>query len=115
LEPKVTKKFYGIKVSTILNAAESLNADLEYLCSIVEQPCEEFVVADALAYVRAVTALSNQLEFFIEDLAENDLSEDQEYVKVSEDQVLMMNTYTEGTDEALRILEETCKISLQSN
>jgi hypothetical protein len=111
----VTKNFYGIKVTTILNAAESLNADLNYLCSLVEQPCEEFVIADALAYARAITAISNQLEFFIDDLADNDLSDDEEYVKVSEEEVLMMNTYTEGTDEALRILEETCKISLQSN
>ena len=98
-----------------MNAAESLNSDLEYLCSLIEQPCEQFVITDALAYVRAVTAISNQIDFFIEDLAENDLSEDQEYVKVSQEQVLMMNVYTEGTDEALRILEETCKISLQSN
>ena len=115
MEPKMTKQYYGIRVTTILNIAEHLEADLDYLFSIVERPDPEFPVVDALVYARAVTALSNQLDFFIEDLAENDLSDDDEYVKVSEEELKMMNIYTEGCEEALLILEEVCGISLQNN
>ena len=52
LGKKVTKQKYGIKISTILNAAEKLTADLEYLCSIAESPDPEFPIMDALAYAR---------------------------------------------------------------
>ena len=111
----MTKSSYGIKVTTILNAAERLTSDLDYLCSIVENPDPEFPIADALVYARAVTAVSNQLDFFIEDLSENNLSDDEEYVKVSEEEVIMMNTFNEGTETALLILEKICGISLQNN
>jgi hypothetical protein len=111
----MTKSSYGIKVSTILNATDRLSADLDYLCSIVEDPDPEFPIANALIYARAVTAICNQLDFFIEDLSENNLSEDQEYVKVSEEEVLMMNTFNEGTEAALFVLEKVCGISLQNN
>jgi hypothetical protein len=106
---------YGIKVTTILNAAKRLSADLDYLCSVVEHPDPEFPVINALAYARAVTAISNQLDFFIEDLSDNNLSEDEEYVKISEEEVLMMNTFNEGTEAALLVLEKVCGISLQNN
>ena len=111
----MTKPSYGIKVSTILNATEQLSKDLDYLCSVVENPDPEFPVTNALAYARAVTAVSNQLDFFIEDLSENNLSEDEEYVKVSEEEVLMMNTFNEGTELALLVLEKVCGISLLKN
>jgi hypothetical protein len=111
----VTQEFYGIKVATILNAAEKLTADLDYLCALVEQPDEEFIIANAVAYASAVTALSNQLEFVIEDLADNDLSEDQTYVKLSTEEIHMLNLYTEQSEGAMRNLEELCGISLQSN
>jgi len=111
----MTKPRYGIKVSTILNAADKLSSDLEYLCSLVEKPDPEFIISDALIYARAVTALSNHVDFVLEDLAENDLSEDETYVKLSDEDIVMMNTYTEGTEDALEILEKVCGISLQNN
>jgi hypothetical protein len=115
MDPPVTQEFYGLKVSTILNAAEKLTADLDYLCSLVEQPVAEFPIRDAIAYAAAVAALSNQLEFVTEDLAENDLSDDEDCVKLSKEEVLMLNTYTENSEDALERLEETCGISLQNN
>jgi hypothetical protein len=111
----VTQEFYGIKVATILRAADKLSDDLDYLCSLVEQPDPEFFVCDAVTYSYAVAALSNQLEFMTEDLTQNDLSEDEEYVKLSKEEVMMLNTYTNNAEEALRRLEETCGISLQNN
>lgn len=111
----MTKETFGIKISTILNATERLNDDLDYLCSLVEEPHPEFAIRDAMAYVGAVSAISNQIDFIVEDLAENDLSEDEEHVKLSKDEVLMLQTYTEATEDALLWLEKTCGISLQSN
>tara|TARA_B100000085_G_scaffold186806_1_gene170797 strand:+ start:300 stop:635 length:336 start_codon:yes stop_codon:yes gene_type:complete len=111
----MTKQKYGIKISTILNAAEKLSADLEYLCSIAESPDPEFPITDALAYARAVSAVANHLDFVIEDLTENDLSENEEYVKLSQDDILLMSRLTEASEEAIKMLEETCGISLQNN
>ena len=112
---EVTQEFYGLKVSTVLNTADKLTADLDYLCSLVEQPDPEFQICDAIAYALAVSALSNQLEFVIEDLAENDLSDDEIYVKLSKEELLMLDTYTTKSEEALATLEEICGISLQNN
>jgi len=112
---QTVKQYYGIKISTILNMAEKLTSDLDYLCSLVEQPDSEFPIVNALAYARAVTALSNHLDFVLEDLSENDLSEDEEYVKLTEDEVLMLNAGTEGAEAALKLLEKTCGIYLQNN
>tara|TARA_Y100001937_G_C6886724_1_gene227164 strand:- start:74 stop:409 length:336 start_codon:yes stop_codon:yes gene_type:complete len=111
----VTKQRYGIKISTILNAAEKLSDDLDYLCSIAEAPDPEFPISDALAYARAISAIANHLDFVIEDLSGNDLSDDQEYVKLSEDDLLLMTTLTETSEEAIKILEKTCGIYLQNN
>jgi|ETNvirnome_2_130_1030620.scaffolds.fasta_scaffold03944_11 hypothetical protein len=111
----VTQQFYGIKVTTILNAAEKLTADLEYLCSLVEQPDSEFPISDAIAYAGAVIALSSQLEFVTEDLAQNDLIEDETCVKLTKGEVVMLSEYTENTEDALAWLEKTCGISLQNN
>ena len=111
----MTKQKYGIKISTILNAAEKLTADLEYLCSIAESPDPEFPIMDALAYARAVSAVANHLDFVIEDLTENDLSEDEEYVKLSGEEIVTLNSYTENSETALKVLEKICGISLQNN
>ena len=111
----MSKKFYGLKVTTLLNTADKLTADLNYLCSIIEQPDFEFPVGDAVAYARTVLVISDHLDFVLEDLAERDLSEDEEYVKLSEEDVMALNLYTEASEDALQILEETCGISLKSN
>ena len=111
----MSKQYYGIKVTTILNATEKLTHDLDYLSSIVESPDPEFPVSNAIVYAQALIAVAQQLSFFVDDLIDNDLSEDQEYVKVSHEEVIMMTTYNEGTEEALLALEEVCGISLQNN
>ena len=109
------RQTYGIKVSTILNAADKLSAALEYLCSLTEKPDPEFPIADALVYSRAIIALSNHIDFVLEDLSENDLSEDEEYVKLSEEDLVLMSSYTESTEDALELLEKVCGIYLQNN
>lgn len=106
---------YGLKVATILNAADKLTADLEYLCSLIEQPDPEFPIEDAIVYATAITALSTHIDFVVEDLSLNELSADQSYVKLSKDEVMMLSNYSRHTDEAIQQLEEICGISLQNN
>jgi pantoate kinase len=111
----INKDKYGIKVSTILNAADTLQADLEYLCSLIEKPDPEFLIKDALAYSSAVIAISNQVDFIVEDISKNDLSEDESYVKLSEEEIVMLSDYNTDTEEAIQRLEIICGISLQNN
>jgi len=115
LDGQVSPQSYGLKVATILNAADKLTADLEYLCSLIEQPDPEFPIEDAIVYATAITALSTHIDFVVEDLSLNELSADQSYVKLSKDEVMMLSNYSRHTDEAIQQLEEICGISLQNN
>ena len=109
------KQTYGVKVTTILSATEQLTQDLEYLCSLVEKPDPEFVIKNAIIYSHAVMTLSNHLDFVLEELTERDLTPDENLVKLTEEDVLAMNEYTEATEEALADLEALCGISLKNN
>jgi hypothetical protein len=109
------KQVYAMRINTIIAAADKITSDLEYLCSMVESPDAEFVISDAIAYSAAVTTLSNQLSFIMEDIASNDLTQDEDHVKLTEEEVWMLNSYTEAAEEAMIKLEEICGISLQKN
>ena len=92
------KQTYGIKVTTILSATETLTNDLEYLCSLVEKPDPEFTIKNAITYAHAVMTLSNHLDFVLEELTSRDLTPDEYMVKLSEEDVIAMNEYTEATE-----------------
>ena len=109
------KQTYGIKVTTILSATEKLTDDLEYLCSLIEKPDPEFTIKNAIAYAHAVMTLSNHLDFVLEELTNRDLTPEEDMVKLSEEDVIAMNEYTEATEEALEDLEILCGISLKNN
>ncbi len=109
------KQTYGIKVSTIVNATETLTDDLDYLCALVEQPDPEFSIKDAVVFSRAVMTISHHLDFIVEELSTRDLNEEQSYVKLTEKDVIALNDYNDATEEALEDLEAICGISLKSN
>lgn len=111
----MTQKYYGIKISTLLNAADTIEADLDYVCSLAESPDEDFPIADAVVYSYAVMALTQQLDYIMEDISKNPLSEDEEYVRMTAEEISKLNSYTEYSEEALLALEKICKISLKSN
>ncbi len=111
----MSKKYYGIRVETIATAADKLASDLDYLCSLVEQPDEEFNLTCAIAYSHAVVAVSSQLDYILDDISQNSLSDVEEYVKVSEEDIKVLNSYTENSEASLRALEEICGISLENN
>tara|TARA_Y100000592_G_scaffold25630_1_gene40437 strand:- start:1941 stop:2285 length:345 start_codon:yes stop_codon:yes gene_type:complete len=109
------KQSYTIKVTTILNATGKLTEDLEYLCSLVEKPDPEFKIKNAIVFSHAVMTLSNHLDFVLEELTNRDLTPDEDMVKLSEEDVIAMNEYTEASEEALADLETLCGISLKNN
>ena len=109
------RQTYGIQVATILNATEKLTQDLEYLCSLIEKPDPEFAVKNAIVYAHAVMTLSNHLNFVLEELTTRDLTPDEDMVKLSQEDVIAMNDYTEASEEALEDLEVLCGISLKNN
>jgi len=109
------KQTYGIKVSTILNATDKLTEDLEYLCSLIEKPDQEFPIKNAIVFSHAVMTLSNHLDFILEELTNRDLTSDETLVKLMEEDVIAMNEYTEASEEALEDLEALCGISLKNN
>jgi hypothetical protein len=109
------KQTYGIKVTTILNATEKLTEDLEYLCSLMEKPDPEFKVKNAIVYAHAVMTLSNHLDFVLEELTTRSLTPEEDMVKLSQEDILAMNEYTEATEDALEDLEILCGISLKNN
>lgn len=109
------KQSYGIKVTTILHATETLTEDLEYLCSLVESPDPEFIIRNAIVFSHAVMTLSNHLDFVLEELAHRDLTPDEDLVKLTEEDIIAMNDYTQATEDALEDLEILCGISLKNN
>ena len=109
------KQSYGIRVSTILNATDKLTEELEYLCSLVEKPDPEFAIKNAVVYAHAVMTLSNHLDFVLEEITKRDLTPDEDMVKLTEEDIVAMNDYTDATEEALEDLEELCGISLKNN
>jgi hypothetical protein len=111
----VNEELYGIRVTTILSAADKLTAELEYLCALIEHPDPEFAIADAVVYGHAIVAVATQLDFIANELSENELNEDETHVKLSKDEVMMLNAYNSTCEEALSTLEEICGISLQNN
>tara|TARA_R110000822_G_scaffold1791_1_gene8307 strand:+ start:2936 stop:3283 length:348 start_codon:yes stop_codon:yes gene_type:complete len=112
---KMTEQRFGLKVTTIINAADKIADDLDYLCSLVEQPDTEFPITDAVVYANAVMALNAQLEYISADLAENELNDEGDCVTLTQEELMTLTSYTESVDDALEILEDVCGISLQSN
>lgn len=105
---------YGLRITTIDTAIQQLIEDVEYLCSLVEDPDPNFVVKDAVAYSLALTSILQHLNF-AEDLAENEISDNGIYIKVNDKELVAMQEYTKASEEALSHLEETCGISLRKN
>ena len=103
---------FGIKVTTMLNAADKLADDLDYLCSLVEHPDMEFPIADAVVYANAVMAITAQLEYISEDLAENELNDEEDCVTLTQEELVTLTSYNQSAEVALEILEDVCGISL---
>jgi hypothetical protein len=105
---------YGVRIPTIETAILQVSGDLDYLCSLIEQPDQNFAIKDALIYCRAVSLLTEQLDL-AERISGNEIDQDGEYFKVSEKELHLMGRITDDVDDALLDLEEICGISIRKN
>ena len=50
------KKQFAMRYDALLNGIEIVGEDLDFLCSLAEDPTEEYKIPDAVAYSAAVIA-----------------------------------------------------------
>lgn len=105
---------YGIRIKTIETAISQISGDLEYLCSLIENPDQDFPIKDALVYCRAVRALVEQLDL-AEQISENEIDQEGQFFRVSEKDLHKMGECTDDVEDSLLDLEEICGISLRKN
>ena len=108
------KKQFAMRYDTLLNGIEIIGEDLDFLCSLSENPIEEYQLPDAVAYSAAVIAVMNQLSYMSVDLVNNKLTEDGEHIILTKEEVERMNFLSEEVEEALIGLRE-CGISIKIN
>ncbi len=108
------KTYYEMKIASLDKGIEDATQDLEFLCSLIETPDREYHIPDAVEYSQAVVALFRQLDFMVEDLGATPLSNDQECVKLTRDQLLKLNSLSNEVDAALRRMRK-CGISVTNN
>jgi hypothetical protein len=107
-------KPYGMKVDSLVRGIEVTQQDLDFLCSLVELPDEDYAIPDAIDYSCAVVALYRQLQFMVEELAGNPLTEDEDIIKLSKEELETLTDLSDAVEDALGRLRE-CGISLKQN
>ena len=71
------KQKYGMPLESLLKGIEVTRKDLDFLCSLTEAPDEEFPIPDAIEYSYAIVALTTQLTYMVDNITQNELSEDE--------------------------------------
>ena len=69
------KKQYAMRYNTLMNGIQIVGEDLDFLCSLAENPSDDYKIPDAVIYSAAVIALMNQLSYMSEELVNNKLTE----------------------------------------
>ena len=108
------KKEYAMRLDNLLNGIQMVGEDLDFLCSFVENPSEEYKIPDAVEYSNAVVCLMNQLTYMTCDIDSAKLTEDGEFVLLTKEQVETLSVLSDKAEEALESLRE-CGISIQKN
>ena len=103
-----------MKISSLLQGIEITQKDLDFLCSLAEDPDESFPIKDAVEYSFAIVALTQQLDYMMDEISHNDLTEDAELVKLTKEQLLTLNKLSDAVEDALGRLR-LCGISLKQN
>jgi hypothetical protein len=113
-QEKMKKETYGMKLDNLMNGIRTVGQDLDFLCSLIEYPVEEYQIPDAVEYSHAVVALMNQLTYMTCDIDINNLTEDGELVILTKEQVQTLSVLSDAAEEALESLRE-CGISVINN
>jgi hypothetical protein len=108
------KKQFAMRYETLLSGIRIVGEDLDFLCSISENPSEEYKIPDAVAYSAAVIALMNQLTYMSQEIINNKLTDDGEHIILNKEEIDRMNFLYDQVEEALLELRE-CGISIKVN
>ena len=108
------KKQFAMRYETLLSGIRIVGEDLDFLCSISENPSEEYKIPDAVAYSAAVVALMNQLTYMSQEIINNKLTDDGEHIILTKEEIDRMNFLYDQVEEALLELRE-CGISIKVN
>jgi len=108
------KHKFGMPVASLLQGIEVTRKDLNFLCSLVELPDSEFPIPDAVEYSYAIVALTEQLTYMVDHISTNELTDDEDVIKVSKKELLKLTSLSEKVEEALGRLR-ACGISLKPN
>ena len=106
---------YGMRRANLNRGIDLVSQDLNYLCSLIEHPDPEFIIMDAVIISAAIVALANQLDFMADEISSNPISDDGDFVKLSKEEVTLLNDLSEEAEASVERLEELCKISLKKN
>lgn len=108
------KKQFAMRYDTLLNGIEIVGEDLDFLCSLSEEPSEDYKIPDAVAYSAAVMAVMNQLAYMSQEIINNKLTDDGEHIILTKEEVDRMNFLSDEVEESLTGLRE-CGISIKVN
>ena len=108
------QKTYAMVIDNLLYGIKQTGENLDFLCSLAEDPSEDYKIPDAVAYSAAVIATMNQLAFMSQEIINNKLTEDGEHIILTLGEVNTMNTLSDAVEEALEDLRE-CGISIKIN
>tara|TARA_R100000995_G_scaffold84579_1_gene63741 strand:+ start:2369 stop:2701 length:333 start_codon:yes stop_codon:yes gene_type:complete len=110
----MSAKTYGMNLDTLLFGIDKTERDLDFLCSLVELPDQEYRIPDAVEYSFAVVALSRQLEYMTIELSTNEVDEETNLVLLTKKQLTKLTNLSDNVEDALRRLRQ-CGISLEQN
>lgn len=108
------KQNYGMPVDSLIMGIEVTRKDLDFLCSLIEAPDTEYPIPDAIDYSNAIVALNTQLTYMVDNISTNELTEDEDVIKISQKELLKLTELSETVEKALERLR-SCGISLKSN
>ena len=107
-------KTYGMKTTSLLQGIEITQKDLDFLCSLAEDPDESFPIKDAVEYSFAIVALTQQLDYMREEISHNELTEDEDLITLTKEQLLTLHKLSDAVEDAIGRLR-LCGISLKQN
>ena len=99
------KEQYGMKLENLLNGIKIVQMNLDFLCTLIEYPSEEYQIPDAVEFSHAVVALMNQLNLYDLRNRHRQLDGRRKYVILKKKQVEVLSTLSDdSTEEALEML-----------
>ena len=110
----MNKKTYAMRLDNLLNGIKTVGEDLDFLCSLVEDPTEEYKIPDAVEYSHAVVSLMDQLTYMTVEIDIHNLTDDGDFVILTKKQVEKLSLLSDKAEESLESLRG-CGISIKNN